>query len=60
MAVNRIGNSAGAKDGITDRDVFADTKGFVFDETIAYGQAVAGDEDDVTAASGQDALIAEA
>ena len=60
MAVNRIGNSAGAKDGITDRDVFADTEGFVFDETIANGQAVAGDEDDVTAASGQDALIAEA
>ena len=60
MAVNRIGNSAGAKDGITDRDVFADTESFSIDETIAYGQAVAGDEDDVTAASGQDALIAEA
>jgi len=60
MAVNRIGNSAGAKDGITDRDVFADTKGFVLDETIANGKDVAGDEDDVTAASGQDALIAEA
>ena len=60
MAVNRIGNSAGAKDGITDRDGLADTKSFSINETIAYGQDVAGDEDDVTAASGQDALIAEA
>ena len=58
MAVNRIGNSAGAKDGITDRDVFADTKGFVFDETIANGKDVAGDEDHGIADSGQDALTA--
>ena len=59
MAVNRIGNRAG-KGSVIRRDVLADTKSFSIDETIAHGKNVAGDEDDVNAASGQDALIAAA
>jgi len=59
MAVSRIGNGAG-KGPVIGRDGLADTKSFSIDETIAHGKDVAGNEDDVTAASGQDTLIAEA
>ena len=59
MAVDRIGDSAG-KGSVNGRDGLADTESVSIDETIAYGQDVAGDEDDVPAASDQDALIAEA
>ncbi len=59
MAANRIGNSAG-QGPVIGRDGLADTESFSIDETIAYGKDVAGNEDDVTAASDQDALIAAA
>ena len=59
MAINLLRDGSG-KGPVIGRDDLADTKSFAIDETIAHSKDVAGDEDHVTAASDQDALIAEA
>ena len=55
MAINLLRDGSG-KGPVNGRDGLADAKNFSIDETIAHGKGVAGDEDDVNAVSGQDAL----